>query len=83
MKEEKKVEPTMESVDAAEAKREPKGGITRRGLFIGVGSTVALLYADELSLERSERLETLETEMAQLTAAIAAAEHIAEKLMQQ
>ena len=32
-----------EKKDAAEAKREPRGGITRRGLFIGVGSTVALL----------------------------------------
>ena len=29
--------------DAAEAKRAPRGGITRRGLFIGVGSTAALL----------------------------------------
>ena len=37
------VAPTLESVDAAEAKRAPRGGITRRGLFIGVGSTVALL----------------------------------------
>ncbi len=27
-----------EKKDAAEAKREPRGGITRRGLFIGVGS---------------------------------------------
>ena len=32
-----------EKKDAAEAKRAPRGGITRRGLFIGVGSTVALL----------------------------------------
>ena len=32
-----------EKKDAAEAKREPRGGITRRGLFIGVGSPVALL----------------------------------------
>ncbi len=36
-------DPTMENVDAAEAKRAGKGGITRRGLFIGVGSTVALM----------------------------------------
>ncbi|MCI8651726.1 MAG: hypothetical protein HFF05_04680 [Oscillospiraceae bacterium] len=54
-----------------------QGGIVRllpnEGEKVAVGSTVALLYADELSLERSERLETLETEMAQLTAAIAAA----------
>ena len=32
-----------EKKDAAEAKRAPRGGITRRGLFIGVGSTAALL----------------------------------------
>lgn len=45
MAEEKKEasSPTLESVDADAAKREPRGGITRRGLFIGVGSTVALL----------------------------------------
>ncbi|WP_296012158.1 4Fe-4S dicluster domain-containing protein [uncultured Adlercreutzia sp.] len=36
-------DPTMENVDTAEAKRAGKGGITRRGLFIGVGSTVALM----------------------------------------
>ncbi|MFR5091293.1 MAG: hypothetical protein ACLTDR_04050 [Adlercreutzia equolifaciens] len=32
-----------EKKDAAEAKREPRGGTQRRRLFIGVGSTVALL----------------------------------------
>lgn len=32
-----------EKKDEAEAKREARGGITRRGLFIGVGSTAALL----------------------------------------
>ena len=32
-----------EKKDEAEVKRAPRGGITRRGLFIGVGSTAALL----------------------------------------
>lgn len=53
------------------------GGIVRllpaEGEKVAVGTTVALLYADEEALERSERLETLETEAAQLSAAITAA----------
>ena len=54
-----------------------QGGIVRllpaEGEKVAVGTTVALLYADERSLEQSERLETLETEQAQLAAAITAA----------
>lgn len=43
------------------------------GEKVHAGSTVALLYADQLSLERSDRLTLLENEVAQLTAAIEAA----------
>lgn len=43
------------------------------GEKVAAGSTVALLYADQLSLERSDRLNLLEDEVAQLTAAIEAA----------
>ena len=46
MTEEKKEVPTPAGADAAEAKREARGGITRRGLFIGVGSTAALKSRD-------------------------------------
>ena len=53
------------------------GGIVRllpsEGEKVAVGTTVALLYADEEALERSQRLETLETEAAQLSSAITAA----------
>lgn len=53
------------------------GGIVRllpaEGEKVSVGATVALLYADEAALERSQRLETLEEEAAQLSAAISAA----------
>ena len=53
------------------------GGIVRllpaEGEKVPVGATVALLYADEAALERSQRLETLEEEAAQLSAAITAA----------
>lgn len=53
------------------------GGIVRllpsEGEKVAVGTTVALLYADEEALERSQRLETLETEAEQLSAAISAA----------
>lgn len=43
------------------------------GEKVAAGSTVALLYADQLSLERSDRLTLLENEVEQLTAAIEAA----------
>lgn len=43
------------------------------GEKVPAGATVALLYADEAALERSQRLETLEAEVAQLSAALAAA----------
>lgn len=53
------------------------GGIVRllpsEGEKVAVGATVALLYADEEALERSQRLETLEVEAAQLSSAITAA----------
>lgn len=53
------------------------GGIVRllpaEGEKVAVGSTVALLYADEEALERSQRLETLEEEAQQLSGAISAA----------
>lgn len=53
------------------------GGIVRllpsEGEKVAVGATVALLYADEEALERSQRLETLEAEAAQLSSAITAA----------
>ena len=47
-----------EKKDAAEAKRAPRGGITRRGLFIGVGSTAALLglgFMAAVGLHRQKR----------------------------
>lgn len=51
-----------------------ESGIVRltpsEGEKVAAGSTVALLYADQLSLERSDRLRVLENEVAQLTAAI-------------
>ena len=54
------------------------GGIIRlipsEGEKVAAGTTVALLYADEGALERSERLESLRAEEAQLSAAIQAAE---------
>jgi len=40
------------------------------GEKVAAGATVALLYADQLSLERSDRLTLLEDEVAQLTTAI-------------
>ena len=43
------------------------------GEKVAAGATVALLYADQLSLERSDRLTLLENEVEQLTAAIEAA----------
>lgn len=43
------------------------------GEKVAAGSTVALLYADQISLERSDRLTVLENEVTQLTAAIEAA----------
>ena len=53
------------------------GGIVRllpsEGEKVAAGASVALLYADEEALERSQRLETLEIEAAQLTSAITAA----------
>lgn len=53
------------------------GGIVRllpaEGEKVAVGATVALLYSDEAALERSQRLENLESEAAQLSAAITAA----------
>ena len=56
------------------------GGIVRllpaEGEKVAVGSTVALLYADEETLERSQRLETLEEEARQLSGAITAAGEI-------
>ena len=56
------------------------GGIVRllpaEGEKVAVGSTVALLYADEEALERSQRLETLEEEARQLSGAITAAGEI-------
>lgn len=44
------------------------------GEKVAAGATVALLYADQLSLERSDRLSLLEGEVEQLTAAIDAAQ---------
>ncbi len=56
------------------------GGIVRllptEGEKVAAGSTVALLYADEEALERSQRLETLEEEARQLSGAISAAGEI-------
>lgn len=53
------------------------GGIVRltpaEGEKVAAGATVALIYADEASLERSDRLEVLQNEEEQLAAAIAAA----------
>lgn len=53
------------------------GGIVRllpaEGEKVSAGTTVAVLYADEEALERSQRLETLEGEARQLSAAITAA----------
>lgn len=53
------------------------GGIVRllpsEGEKVAAGTTVALLYADEEALERSQRLETLEAEASQLSTAITAA----------
>lgn len=46
--------------------------IPAEGEKVAVGTTVALLYADEQSLERSQRQEELEDSVSQLTAAIAA-----------
>ena len=45
--------------------------IPGEGEKVHAGATVALLYADQLSLERSQRLEDLQAETAQLTQAIA------------
>jgi len=54
-----------------------EGGIVRllpaEGEKVHVGATVAMIYADQDSLDRAERLETLETEAGQLSAAIEAA----------
>lgn len=47
--------------------------IPAEGEKMHAGATVAYLYADQLSLERSQRLEDLQAETAQLTQAIAAA----------
>ncbi len=53
------------------------GGIVRllpaEGEKVAAGAVVAQLYADELALERSDRLESLEAEVAQLSSAVAAA----------
>lgn len=53
------------------------GGIVRllpaEGEKVAAGTTVALLYANEEALERSQRLETLEEEAEQLSSVIAAA----------
>ena len=43
MAEEKKEAAAVPGDGAVESKRAERGGISRRGLFIGVGSTVALL----------------------------------------
>lgn len=74
------VEDTLETTGWLVRQEEPvsgNGGIVRllpaEGEKVGVGATVALLYADQRSLERSDRLTQLETEAAQLSAAIAAA----------
>ncbi len=54
------------------------GGIVRllpaEGEKVHAGATVAMLYADEAALARSQRLETLQDEVDQLNAAILAAE---------
>lgn len=47
--------------------------IPAEGEKVAAGATVAYLYADQLSLERSQRLEDLQAETTQLTQAIAAA----------
>ena len=55
MAEEKKEATAVPGDGVVESKRAERGGISRRGLFIGVGSTVALLglgglrYADRKS----------------------------------
>lgn len=53
------------------------GGIVRlipaEGEKVAAGATVAYLYADQLSLERSQRLEDLQSEADQLSQAISAA----------
>lgn len=53
------------------------GGIVRllpaEGEKVAAGATVAYLYADQLSLERSQQMEDLQSETEQLTQAIAAA----------
>lgn len=53
---------------------EGQGDIVRllpgEGEKVAAGSTVALLYADQASMERSERLESLQTEAEQIAAAI-------------
>lgn len=53
---------------------EGQGDIVRllpgEGEKVSAGSTVALLYADAASMERSERLESLQTEAEQIAAAI-------------
>lgn len=53
------------------------GGVVRllptEGEKVSAGAVVAYLYADEMALERSERLETLQAEANQLAAAIALA----------
>ena len=46
-----------EKKDEAEAKRAPRGGITRRGLFIGVGSTAALLGSGRFALRGPQPAE--------------------------
>ncbi len=50
------------------------GGIVRlvpaEGEKVAAGATVALLYADEAAVERAQRMEALEAEADQLTAAI-------------
>lgn len=59
------------------------GGVVRllptEGEKVSAGAVVAYLYADEIALERSERLETLQTEADQLAAAIALAEESAQQ----
>lgn len=74
------VEDTLETTGYLVRKEEAvtgAGGIVRlipaEGEKVAVGATVALLYADQQSLERSDRLTELENEARQLSAAIEAA----------
>lgn len=72
------VETTGWMVRAEQVLTGQAGGIVRitpvEGEKVAAGATVALLYADAEAMERSERLEMLRTEEAQLAQALATAD---------